>query len=1224
MSLVPFLRFLLAACLFLLPLNLSAQDTRGMIFGRVLDSQAAPVMRAVVVVTNTGTNVAATLQTNETGYYEANLLVAGAYEVTAEAQGFKKAVRRGIVLNVSQRVPIDFTLELGSVSETLTVTEDAPLIETNSVSAGRVVDNRSLNELPVARNNPVLLAAFTPGVQIRGGYRTTAHRSASIVTTVLFTPGNVGGRSFTDSSNDYLMDGMPNVGFNRRIAFMPHTDAIQEFKVETSNLDPSVGFSSGISLSLMTKAGTNDLHGVTTWQHMQQRWNATPFFIKQAYFRSIAQAVAAGNSSRADDLRGQNPQAPGRTNDYSFSISGPVVIPKVVNGRNRLFFFFNYNGTKERLTETTSNINVTVPTLLNRAGNFSDLLAVDSTRYQIYDPLTVARDPSRPSNYIRQPFAGNIVPSSRFINPMQQRYDSLLPTPNNNPTNSRQEPLNNYIATAMPWQFNFVALSSRIDYQWSEKHRFFGRWNYHNYKEDRSDWTYTTLPGLHSADLERGTRAAMVDWVFTPTAATFFDVAVSINQSKEGQAGVVPKQFTAVDAGLPAYLASKAGGEGHLPIVNPAGYRTISRGFTTIGKSTLWGTRISASHVRGSHTIRGGFDMRQYFRTGGGGGATSGTFTFNNLFTRRNDDTLTPAGDIGHSWASFLLGLPSVLQAETNDSFAVQTPAFAWHVQDTWRLSPRLTLMLGMRFEYEGGLTERYNRALADFDPTLTLPISAAAKAAYAANPVTELAAANFNVAGGTVYAGQTPGGRNIWQGELMYLPRIGAAYQLNARTVFRAGYGIFYDSLNASYLTPNQFGFSRVTSTNLTNDFGATWLTGNPAAGVSPLRDPFPVRADGTRFDAPVRDALGGMAFAGRAFAYTSYGMRRARNQRWRVGVQRQLSSKDLIEAAYVGSFADRVYVARNNNPLPQQFWATGMVRNDAITTSMNQNVTNPFRLANFASLATSAPAIYQQMSTLSFFTAATIQKNQLLRPFPQMAGVTDSFSPVGNVWAHSLELTYTRRFSRGINFNAGYTRLKADTADIFVNEFDTSPTRRPSAYGSPHRFTATTVVDLPFGKGRPFLSHGWLSKLAGGFQVGITYEYQTGLPVDFPNLFYYGANLDDIANGPHTIGQWFNTDNFERAAARAPGAYHARVFPTRLNSVRGPSMNDWNANAQREFAFTERFRLQLRFDALNIMNHTIFSQPDSNPVLGTFGSITSTTEAPNRYMQFQARLRF
>jgi len=1195
-----------------------------MIFGRVTDAQAAPVPKATLVVTNTDTNVNMTVQSNESGYYEANLLLAGHYQVTAEAAGFARALRKGIELNVSQRIPINFSLQIGSVSETLTVNEEAPLIETNSVSSGRVVDNRSINELPVARNNPVLLAAFTPGVQVRGGYRTTSHRSASIVTTVMFTPGNVGGRSLTDSSNDYLMDGMPNVGFNRRIAFMPHTDAIQEFKVETSNLDPSVGFSSGISMSLMTKAGTNAYHGVATWQHMQQRWNATPFFIKQAYYRNIAASEAAGNGTLAGQLRGQNPQAPGRTNDYSISFGGPVVIPKLINGRSKLFFFINYNGTKERLTETTSNINVTVPTLLNRAGNFSDLLAVDPTRYQIYDPLTIARDPARPTNYIRQPFAGNVIPANRMINPMQKRYDSLLPTPNNNPTNPRQEPLNNYIATAMPWMFNFVALSNRIDYQLSNNHRFFGRWNYHNYKEDRSDWTYETLRGLSSVDLERGTRAAMLDWVYTPTASTFFDFAFSANESKEGQLGTVPKEYDATDAGLPAYLAAKAGDESHLPVVTPAGYRSLSRGYTITSKSALYGARATVTHIRNTHTFSGGFQMRQYFRTGGGGGLTSGSFAFDNSFTRRNDDLLTPAGSIGHSWASFLLGLPSSMQAETNASYAVHTPAFAWHAQDTWRLSPRLTLILGLRFEYEGGLTERYNRALADFDPSLELPITSAARAAYASNPVAELPAGSFNVRGGTVYAGSTPGGRNIWQSQLMFLPRLGVAYQLGSRTVIRAGYGVFYDSLNASYLTPNQFGFSRVTSTNLTNDFGANWLTGNPRAGVSPLADPFPVRADGTRFDSPVANAMGSMAFVGRAFAYSNYGIERARNQRWRIGFQRQFGSKDLIEVAYTGNYGDHTYVARNTNALPSQYWATGNVRNDAAASSMNQNVPNPLRLSNFASLATTHPAAYQQMSTLSYFTSATIQKHQLLRPYPQMSGLTDSFASVGDVTAHSLEVTYTKRLSHGVNINAGYTRLNAQTADIFVNEFDASPTRRPSVYGAPNRFTATTVVDLPFGKGRQLANSGWISKLTGGFQVGVTYEYQTGTPIDFPNLFYYGNKLDDIANGPRTIGQWFNTADFERTSARAPGAYHARVFPTRLNSVRGPSMNDWNANAQREFTITERFRLQFRFDALNLMNHTIFSNPDANPVATTFGSITSTTEAPNRYLQFQMRLRF
>jgi hypothetical protein len=1200
---------------------MEAQDTRGMIFGVITDPQSSPVAGVAVVVSNVETNVTFELRTNATGYYEANLLVAGSYRVSAEAPGFKQFLREGIELSLGGRVPINIILQLGQVTERITVTEEAPLIETNAVSTGRIVDNRSLTDLPVPRNNPVLLAAFAPGVQVRGGYRTNAHRAASIVTTVLFTPGNVGGRSASDSSNDYLIDGMPNLGNNRRIAFMPHTDSIQEFKVETSNLDPSVGHAAGIGLSLMTKAGTNDLHGMWTWQHMQQRWNATPFFIKQAHLRNIAQAVAAGDSARADSLRNGNPQQPGRTNDYSASLGGPVVLPGIVNGRNKLFFFANFNGTNERLIETTSSINVTVPTLLNRQGNFSDLLAADPVRYQIYDPLTVAKDPSRPSNAIRQPFPGNIVPRSRWNNPMIDFYNSLLPAPNNSPTDPRSEPLNNYVATAMPWTFDYYSLSNRIDYQHSERHRFFGRWNWSNFKERRSDWAYETLPGLQSSDLERATKGAMMDWVLTPTGSTFFDFAFSANQYRDGLLGAVTKTFRPTDVGLPEYLNEKAAGQTHLPVVAPAGYREMGRDYTTQIRATVLAGKADVSHVRGTHTMRAGFGVRQYLRTGGGGGNTSGRFPFDNTYTRRNDDLLTPAGSLGHSWAAFLLGQPTTALIDSNDNWATHTALYSLYVHDNWRVTPRLILLLGLRTEWEGGMTERFDRTVTYFDPTLSLPISNGAEAAAKAIP--DLSASTFSVRGGTVYAGQGSTGRSVWQSQTMWLPRLGAAYLLTPTTVLRGGYGVFYDSLNALYIAPNQFGYSRTTATNMSNDFGQTWLAGDPLNGVSPLRDPFPVRSDGTRFDQPVRSSLGSMAFAGRGFSYQDYGIERARNQRWRVGVQRQLGPKTLIEAAYTGSYADRVYVPRPSNPLPEQYWATGNQRNDAIAANLNRNVTNPFQISNFADLRTSSPAVYQQMSTLGFFTSGTARLNQLLRPFPQMADLTQSAASAGEVWTNALELTFQRRLSQGVTLNVNYTRLQAEAADIFLNEFDAAPTRQISPYGAPHRFNATTVADLPFGKGRPFANSGVLSQIFGGFQIGVTYEYQTGLPLDFPNLFFYGE-LGDIADGPGTLDQWFNTANFERNSTRAPAAFHRRVFPQRLNGVRGQSMNEWNANAQREFAFSERWRLQFRLDALNLMNRTIFSTPDTNPLSSNFGRITATTEAPNRYLQFQVRLRF
>ncbi len=1223
-----------------------AQGTRGMIFGRVLDPQNSLVPGATVTVTNVLTNVSTTLQTNEQGYYEANLLVAGTYQVSASAPGLKKFIRKGIQLNLGAHVPIDIHLELGAVSEEVTVQAGAPLVETDNVSTGRLLDNRNLNELPLANNNPVLLAAFAPGVQERGGYRTISHRAASVIGTIYYTPGNVGGRSSTDSSNDYQLDGMPNVGQSRRIAYMPHTDSIEEFKIETSNLDASVGFSSGISLSMMTKAGTNDLHGTATWQHMQQRWNAAQYFLGQTYNNSVAAARASGDTDKLASLLSRGIQPPGHTNDYSGSLGGPVEIPKLIHGRNRLFFFFNFSGTNQRMIEMTASTNVTVPTLKNRQGDFSDLLAVGS-QYQIYDPVTVQQDSARQGHWVRSPFPGNIIPKSRWANPMTSFYNPLFPNPNSSPTSASKEPLNNYVTPAMPWNFNYYSASNRIDYHHSGKNRFFGRWNWSRFQEDRSDWTYETLRGLQSSALVRRNGGGVFDWVYTPTATSYFDFGVSANRYTTGTLNTVSKQYKPSDVGLPQYVDQKAAGMTHLPVVSISGYSSLGLNYSTLSYATVYAAKLAYNRVLAHHTIRAGFESRQYLTNGGGGGNTSGAFSFDNSYVRKNDDSFTPTGSVGLGYAAFLLGIPSSMQIVTNDNYAVHTPAYAWYAQDNWRVNSKLTLILGLRAEWEGGLTERYDRALAAFDPSLQLPITQAAQAAYAQSPVPELAASGFQVVGGTPYAGQGSTPRALWASQFMWLPRVGAAYQVNARTVIRGGYGIFYDSLNATYLTPNQTGFSRTTSTTVTTDYGNTWLVGNPGAGVSPLTDPFPVRSDGTRFDLPVRTSLGSMALVGSSYSFTNSNIRRARNQRWRASVERELNSKTMMEAAFAYSYGDNVYVSHSLSALPASYWATGTTRNTAVDSNLSLNVANPFNISSFTALKTSDPVVYQQMSTLGTFTSSTIVKNRLLRPYPQMNGLTSSNDSVGKVWAPSFELSLRRMVSRGVSLNVNYTKMNPEAADVFLNEFDAEPTRRPSAYGAKDRLNISALLEIPFGKGRRYLQHGVMSQIVGGWQLGVTYEYQTGLPIDFGSLFYYG-NTADIANGPHTIAQWFNTagcvassaaagpgdvvvaagqsctSGFEKRSASQPGTYQARVFPTRISGVWGQPMNEWNANVQREFTFRERVRLSLRVDAQNVMNRTIFSNPVTTPTATNFGQITSTTEVPNRFIQVQARLRF
>src|SRR5574340_61836 len=725
----------LAVCMaaVILAAVLPAQETRGMIYGRVLDQQSAAVPGASVTVTNTDTNVSMRLKTNETGYYEANLLLPGKYSVTVDADGFRKYVRDGIVLPVSTRLEIDTDLQLGSVSETVSVTAEAPILDTSTVSSGRVMDNRTLMDIPVIGSNATVLAKLTPGIQ-PSGINNWLGLHSNQGNSDYFVAGNVGG-------NEWAVDGVPNNGGNRRVAYMPHTDSVQEFKVETSNFDAAIGHTTGAGVTMMTRAGTNSLHGVGTLEHWQQRWNGSSFFVKQNYYRQINVAEAKGDKALADQLRAQDKQTSGHETNWSLNLGGPVVLPKIYNGRNRLFFFFSYNAYKDIRSEEPTNINRTVPTLANRQGDFSQLLKVDAVRYQIYDPLSVRPDPARPTHYIRDAFAGNILPASRMANPVYAAYTKIYPNPNNDPPAANLEPTRNYLAVATPLNFEYRALANRMDYQHSERHRMFGRWSWNDYIEDRNDWTYETARGLHSSGLYRMNRGATVDWVYTAGPATVFDFAVAANEYKDGNKQIDPFHFKPSDVGFPAYMDAKAGALPMLPQMTISGYQAISRAYPTITAYRMLTGKVGVSHVRGIHTVRGSFDVRQHFRAGGGGGNTSGAYTFNNTYTRRNDDTFTPAGDLGLRWAAFMLGVPSAVSVANNDTFATHSPYYAWYVQDNWRLTPKLTLNLGLRLEYELGATERFNRALAWFDPTAKLPITDAAQAAYTASAVAELPA---------------------------------------------------------------------------------------------------------------------------------------------------------------------------------------------------------------------------------------------------------------------------------------------------------------------------------------------------------------------------------------------------------------------------------------------------------------------------------------------------
>ena len=1222
---------LLAALLTLATWPLQAQDIRGNISGTVTDPGGAVIGGATVVVTNTETNISTSLETNASGYYLAPLLPGGQYQVTAEAKGFKRIVRPGVTLKMSEQIKIDITMEVGGVNESITISAESPILDTSTVTTGKALTTREIMDLPVMTNNIVLLARVTPGVVNQG-------------TAQFLAQGMVGGSSgffapLSLGQNEWSIDGAPNLG-SGGIAFTPFTDQIAEYKIDTTSFDASVGHSIGLSVAFSTKSGTNSLHGSATEQYWNTRWNAASFFVKQKYFQNIAAANGAGNSARADQLRSEPMQPGGHSNDYGFTLGGPVYIPKIFNGKNKLFWFFSMSQNKTRQPARSSEITNTVPTMPERTGDFSDLLAINP-KYQIYDPLSVAADPARPGHYIRTAMPGNLIPKNRVLAPkIVDWYTSRLPQPNS-PVATGAEPFNNFLALGQADNVNYTGMAGRGDWSADQKNRFSFSWNWSHFIENAQDWTYASAPGMQDWDNIRVARGAILNWSYSKSAATVISAGVSANQWMNVQETLGARKYKPSDIGFPTYLDERCQALGGcaVPLVSFNGYTSaygpngtslvMGRSLSGDVRQRSQGLKASVSHVRGSHSIQGGIDFRQAYATNpGGAGNSMGSFSFNSQYVQKNEDGLTPVGALGMSYASFMLGIPNAMSSDNNASYALMNPYYGFYGQDTWRATRNLTVTLGLRAEYEQAPTERYDRAITYFDPTVALPIAAGAQAAYAANPVPELPANQFIVQGGSMYANVNGAPRRAWQNELMWLPRVSAAWQVNHKMIIRGGYGIYYDSINVQNETLAQSGFSRTTSTNLTNDFGVTWLAGNPTAGVSPMADPFPVRSDGTRFDAPFGSSLGAMYIAGNSFSYRDFNRKHPRQHQWRAGVQRQLSPNMSIEAFYWGSWGDHLAVSQNLQALPGQYWNTTLVRNNTVASNMSQNVTNPFNINNFASIKTSNPALYQQMSTLGFFTASTIQKNRLLRAFPQVNGLSTN-QYYGTAKNNSLQVTFQRRLSKGLQLNANYTYSDAANWTTIINEFDPEPRQwTPTNSPLPHRFNATGIYELPFGHDRTWLKTGWLGHVVGNWQVALTYDFQQGPFLTWGNFFYYGdmnTVSQTLTEGSKTLDRWFNTSApFEKNSANQPAAYQTRIFPVDITSVRADGLNLWNANLRRDFRLREGMVFEIRVDALNLLNRSQFSAPDTNPNNSTFGKITSATSTLNRFYQIQGRIRF
>jgi hypothetical protein len=602
--------------------------------------------------------------------------------------------------------------------------------------------------------------------------------------------------------------------------------------------------------------------------------------------------------------------------------------------------------------------------------------------------------------------------------------------------------------------------------------------------------------------------------------------------------------------------------------------------------------------------------------------------------------------------------MPSGASIDYNDTFYFRTPRRALYIQDDWRVTTKFRLSLGLRYEREGGSDEKWNRAIAWTLLDQKSPITDLVEAAYAASPIPEVAPTAFKVTGISTYLGQN-GYKTATAGTHVLLPKFGLVYSVNNKTVIRGGWGMYQDTLNVSNDRPYVNGYSQPTSTPISNDAGLTFCCGIGdaaaiAQGRTVMNDPFPVRptVNNTRFDEFYGNRLDGIALFGGTFNARPWNYKPALQHRWRIGFQREVLSNTVVDFSYNGAYS-YLPVQRRLNPLPEQYWSKGMVRDQKNDDYLNANLKNPFNIRNLAPIQQSDPLLYQYMAGQGFFTSSNLARNRFLRPYPQFGTLTSYGQPgtdnvrEGYVTYHDMQLLVERRMSRGVQASFMYTWASSYAADYFLNEFDRFPSERINDNIRPHRVVLTSIWETPFGKGRRWAKEGFVSYIVGNWNLSGVYQWQVGEATDWGNRFFYG-NIDketlkklfrhDEVRSKDIL-QWFDGSiawrgtgappadfvGFDGRTANQPGSYHVRMFPVRLDAIREDGIMNLDLKIERIFPIKQERGIQTRFsvDLLNATNHTNFAGPNVDPTSANFGRVTSQ-RGLSRVIQFNLRVDF
>ena len=1126
--------------------TLYSQDYRGTLGGQITDPQGGAIAGAKVVARNISTGVSTEGVSNASGLYRIPFLLPGEYEATVESPGFRKAVRQDIRLNVNAELQVDFQLEVGASTESVTVSAEVPLLNTANAEMGQVIDQNVINVLNVSlTRNVTNLVQLAPGVTGgTGTYTSLAQNGFSI-----------SGGGSTRAGNEFLVDGMPTTlpSSGGLIAFTPALDNVAEVKVQTTLFDAQYGRSNGGAINVTTKGGTNELHGAAYWF---KRWTAL-------------------NANSWNNNRLGLPKAPIKYDQYGYQVSGPVVIPKLIDGRNRLFFSTNLEKDKDPRELTRQ---ARVPTALEKQGDFSQTLNLTGGPLSIYDPATTVINGSTAT---RSAFPGNRIPANR-MDPTGRAVLNSLPEPND-VTGPAQLGAFNWRQTGVytVTQRNF---STRVDYALSDRQRMFGRFSRLWRSQDSNDFGFPgsfSFPPIGATDLGLNQRwftsAAFDDTItLSPTFVASVRVGFSryLSRVTNGAVGSDPADLNVApqivqNQAVSGYPVFNIQNNENVPSVGSSFSTSADEQYSLIG---------SFSKITGRHTLKFGPDYRLIRRNNQNpGGAAAGQFNFGSLFTRADPFNPRSGDTTGSAMASMLLGIPESGSLGYNSALSVQSHYTGLYFQDDWRVNTKLTLNFGVRWELETPFTERYNRTSYGYDETVAAPVQVP----------------GLDLRGGLLFVGdgETPRqqGETDWNN---FGPRFGIAYQLTPKTVIRGGFGIFFSGQNVN----SQF-LGAVNTFNAVTPYVATVDSATP---FTTLANPFP-----GGLQQPSGNSLGLRAGLGDNIEFWNTRRVSPYNQQWQVSIQRELPWAIVAEAAWVGMHAVKQFESFNLNELPDQYLGLG--------TQLNQAVPNPFR------------GILPANSTLGQGT--TVTRQRLLVRFPQYNNVTMHGNNTGRGLYHSGQLNINKRFSHGLTatFVFTFSKLMDNYTTSIINprryrsvsELDQKHVSRLAmTYDLPWKFEGNRIARYTLG--------GW--KLAGLLTLAsgppLTITHPNGRPLRIRNPRIDGPvdeRLGDQRDGTRILNPYFDTGAFQAFAT----PFVVSPEPMYFDELRSPGTRNLNLNLFKRIPIRERLALELRMESSAFTNTPNFNPPgNALNNASTFGVINGADGS--RSMQGALRIVF